>query len=87
MISIEELDIFENEEQREWASLTPQERFIESCKLWEIYLSLGGSLDPECDSQSPFDFPELQRATTPNVESSVRFKKELEKWRRERRPK
>lgn len=50
-ISAEELV---GEEWAEWYSLTPMERFLESEKLWEIYLSLGGSLDPEPDTQSPF---------------------------------
>jgi hypothetical protein len=27
----------------------------ESMKLWRFYLDAGGSLDPEPDSQSPFD--------------------------------
>jgi hypothetical protein len=38
----------------EWYRLTPQQRFAESAKLWQIYLALGGSLDPEPDTQSPF---------------------------------
>jgi len=38
----------------EWYFLTPQERWCESSKLWETYLALGGSLDPEPDTQSPF---------------------------------
>ncbi len=38
----------------EWYLLTPLERWRESQKLWEVYLSLGGSLDPEPDTQSPF---------------------------------
>jgi hypothetical protein len=38
-----------------WYRLTPQERWAESMKLWEFYLAMGGSLDPEPDSQSPFD--------------------------------
>ncbi len=42
------------EEWAEWYRLTPQERFRESMKLWETYLALGGSLDPEPDTQSPF---------------------------------
>ena len=50
-ISAEELV---GEEWAEWYSLTPIERFRESEKLWETYLSLGGSLDPEPDTQSPF---------------------------------
>lgn len=54
MISAEQLV---GEELAEWYSLTPQERWRESAKLWEVYLSLGGSLDPESDTQSPFFDP------------------------------
>jgi hypothetical protein len=39
----------------EWYSLSPLERWYESAKLWQFYLEAGGSLDPESDSQSPFD--------------------------------
>lgn len=39
----------------EWYRLTPQERWEESKKIWQFYLRVGGSLDPEPDSQSPFD--------------------------------
>jgi hypothetical protein len=42
------------EEWAEWYRLTPSERWLESQKLWQIYLTLGGSLDPEPDTQSPF---------------------------------
>ncbi len=42
-------------EEEEWALMTPAERHIESGKLWAVYLSLRGSLDPQPDSQSPFD--------------------------------
>ena len=38
----------------EWYRLTPRRRFEESAKLWQVYLALGGSLDPEPDTQSPF---------------------------------
>ena len=62
-----------NDEQAEWAKLTPQQRYIESCKLWSTYLALGGSLDPEPDSQSPFDFPELERAVPADGRSGVHF--------------
>ena len=34
--------------------LTPVQRWLESEKLWQTYLALGGSLDPEPDTQSPF---------------------------------
>jgi hypothetical protein len=43
------------DEWQAWYALTPQERWAESMKLWEFYLAVGGSLDPEPDSQSPFD--------------------------------
>lgn len=39
----------------EWYSQSPLERWFESAKLWQFYLEAGGSLDPETDSQSPFD--------------------------------
>jgi len=39
----------------EWYRLTPQERWSETEKLWAFYLSVGGSLNPEPDSESPFD--------------------------------
>lgn len=45
-----------SEEELEWIRLSPERRFIESSKLWQIYLSLGGSLDPKPDPQSPFNF-------------------------------
>ncbi len=42
------------EEWAEWFRLTPAERWQESAKLWASFLALGGSLDPEPDTQSPF---------------------------------
>jgi len=42
------------EEWADWYRLSPAQRWQESEKLWAIYLSLGGSLDPEPDTQSPF---------------------------------
>lgn len=42
------------EEWWEWYRLTPAERWRASGQLWEAYLALGGRLDPEPDSQSPF---------------------------------
>lgn len=41
-------------EKQEWLNLTPVQRIIESGKLWELYRSLGGNLDPDPDPQSPF---------------------------------
>jgi hypothetical protein len=63
-------NIFISEEE-EWENMTTVERYIESSKLWKIYLSFGGSLDPEPDSQSPFDFPEMQRAVPVDGRSGV----------------
>jgi hypothetical protein len=48
-------DHWTEDEWHEWYLLTPQERRRETEKLWAFYVSVGGSLDPEPDSQSPFD--------------------------------
>jgi hypothetical protein len=53
---------FDDGEWAAWYALAPQQRLEESCKLWETYLKLGGTLDPEPDSQSPFFDPEEWRA-------------------------
>jgi len=42
------------DEETEWLSLTPAKRFLETTKLWKLYIALGGNLDPEPDPQSPF---------------------------------
>ena len=44
------------DEETDWLSLTPGKRLLETTKLWELYLSLGGNLDPEPDPDSPFYF-------------------------------
>jgi hypothetical protein len=36
--------------------MTPAERWRASGQLWEVYVALGGNLDPEPDTQSPFYF-------------------------------
>jgi len=38
----------------DWYGMSPAERFAESQKLWELFISLGGNYDPEPDTQSPF---------------------------------
>jgi len=48
-------DDWNNEKWQSWYRLTPQERMDWADKVWEFYLDAGGSLDPEPDSQSPFD--------------------------------
>jgi hypothetical protein len=45
----------------DWYRLTPAERWRKSDHLWSFYLSVGGSLDSEPDSQSPFDTQFAQR--------------------------
>ena len=43
------------EEVLEWYRMTPQERWAESMRLWDIFFMLGGQLDPdEFDPQGPF---------------------------------
>ncbi|HEX4645723.1 MAG TPA: hypothetical protein VH598_08955 [Verrucomicrobiae bacterium] len=56
----------------EWYRLTPVQRWLESEKLWQTYLSLGGSLDPEPDTQSPFFDADASRSRPPHGRASVR---------------
>jgi hypothetical protein len=42
------------EEWAEWYLRTPIERWEQSSVLWQTYLTLGCSLEPESDTQSPF---------------------------------
>jgi hypothetical protein len=55
----------------EWWSLTPAQRLCEGEKLWLTYLALGGSLDPEPDTQSPFYFPEASSSGTAHGRAGV----------------
>ena len=56
----------------EWYALTPAGRLRESEKLWETYLALGGSLEAEPDTQSPFFDPEKWRENALNGRPGVR---------------
>ncbi len=56
----------------EWYRLTPAERWLESEKLWEAFLILGGSLDPEPDTQSPFFDSRASRPRPAHGRSGVR---------------
>ncbi len=58
---IEPEDICEPE-WAEWYRLTPAVRWAESARMWATYTTLGGTLDPDADSQSPFDDPEARRS-------------------------
>ncbi len=42
------------DEWMEWYRMTPAERWQAAGPLWEAYVAMGGSLDPEPDTQSPF---------------------------------
>ena len=41
------------EQSAEWYRLTPFQRWHASGELWKHYLQIGGSLDPEPDTESP----------------------------------
>lgn len=47
-------DSFIEEEVLDWYRMSQAERFTESQKLWEVFVLLKGSYDPEPDSQSHF---------------------------------
>lgn len=70
-MSLNYFDTIEDE-LREWYSLSPEERWEHSCKLWETYLLLGGSLDPEPDTQSPFFDPSEPITVSSNGRTSLR---------------
>jgi hypothetical protein len=72
VIEVPSAEDIAGEEWAEWYRLTPRERFAESMKLWDAYLALGGSLEPEPDTQSPFFDAEEWRASAPDGRSSVR---------------
>lgn len=66
------------DEWAEWYRLTPLQRWAESEKLWQIYLALGGSLDPEPDTQSPFVDPNAPR---PVDSVEVRDFRVIRRWK------
>ena len=41
-------------EVQDWYEMSEVERFVQSQKLWEVFVLLGGTYDPEPDTQSPF---------------------------------
>ncbi len=49
----------------EWYRRSPVRRWLESEKLWQTCLALGGSLDPEPDTQSPYFEPKEFRPELP----------------------
>ncbi len=69
MITPEEIA---GEEWAAWYRLSPQERWRESEKLWQIYFHLGGSLDTQPDTQSPFFDPRAPRTRPLNGRPGMR---------------
>ncbi len=68
MLSIEEIA---GEEWADWYRLTPVQRWLESAKLLQTFLTLGGSLDPEPDTDSPFYDPNAARSRTAHGRSGL----------------
>lgn len=62
-----------DDEWSEWYRLTPQERWSESMKLWEFYRAVGGSLDPEFDTDSPFNDAWFERPVPSHGRPGVRL--------------
>ena len=60
-----------DDEWLDWYRLTPAERWSETQKLWSFYLAVGGSLDTEPDSQSPFDALYLPRESASDGRSGL----------------
>lgn len=57
----------------EWYRMTAAERWTESAKLWDTYFELGGSLDPEPDTQSPFFDADASGPLSPHGRPGVRI--------------
>jgi hypothetical protein len=72
LILVVDLEELVGAEWAEWYRLTPAQRWLESEKLWQTYLALGGSLDPEPDTQSPFYDPKASRSRPANGRAGVR---------------
>lgn len=61
------------DEDKEWLLLSPAERFMETTKLWDLYIKMGGNLDPEPDTQSPFYSPEEWSQMHANRRASLHY--------------
>jgi len=65
-------DLFTEPEWLEWFALTPQQRWAESEILWAHYLEIGGTLEPEPDTQSPFFDPDAPGAKPADGRAGLR---------------
>lgn len=63
----------ESDEWLEWYAMTPAQRWEISQRLREYFIKMGGSFDPEPDSQSPFFFEKTPRAMPPDGRTGLRF--------------
>ena len=61
------------EEGAEWYAMTPEQRWRAQDAMWDTYLMLGGSLDPEPDPQSPFFDSDEWRAQLTDGRPGVRI--------------
>jgi hypothetical protein len=66
-------EIAESDEWLEWYRLTPSERWRKSNELRAFFLMAGGNLEPEPDSQSPFNAPTPGRKTPADGRPGVRL--------------
>lgn len=57
----------------EWYRLTPAERWERSQAMWPDFLALGGNLDPEPDTQSPFFDPDEWRQIARDGRTGLRL--------------
>jgi hypothetical protein len=70
---LEKATIEESDEWKSWYALSPQNRWIETQKLWDFYQKTGGSLDPEPDYKSPFRDAWLPGAFSAHGRAGVRI--------------
>jgi hypothetical protein len=69
MVAVEDIC---DDEWAEWYRLTPQERWDRSQALLPTFLALGGTLDAEPDTQSPFFDADAWRPLPPDGRPGVR---------------
>ena len=54
-------------------AMTPAQRWAAAQKLWQQYVEMGGSLDPDPDPQSPFFDPEEPSPVPADGRAGVRL--------------
>ncbi len=56
----------------EWYRMSARQRWAESLRLWDTFYLLGGQLEPESDSQSPFYDESARRRGSTDGRSGLR---------------